>query len=120
MSQTVAKRLPDLPRKFVAARMDAGETDRKPLADEQARAVLGRSIEAALLACRISKQEASHRMGYGTNQAPLSRWIAGTEAPQLLKLWLIGVDFQTEWVFALGRECRALDFTQQLTRRVTA
>lgn len=81
MSQTVADPRLDVPRKMIAA---SRTPDRKPLAD-----ALGGAIERALMLARITKQDAAFRMGYGTNQAPLSRWIGGTERPQFEKLWSI-------------------------------
>lgn len=82
MPQTVADPRLDVPRKMLAAR---GEAVRKPLAEE-----IGGAIERALTLARITKQDACYRMGYGANQAPLSRWISGAERPQFEKLW--GID----------------------------
>jgi hypothetical protein len=67
--------------------------------------VIGRAIETALSGASLTKQDASHAMGYGTNQAPISNWIAGKETPQFAKLWLLGDRFRQELVIALAAEC---------------
>lgn len=89
MASTVTDPRLDIPRKAVAAdlRMPA-KLDRKALADDVRREI-GRAIERALQLADITKQDASDRMGYGTNQAPLSRWISGVERPQFEKLFAI-------------------------------
>lgn len=117
MPHTVAKCLPDVPRKMLSAglRPDAN-ADRKPLTEHAFRAVIGGAIECALLGSRITKQEASHRMGYD-NQASISKWISGVETPQFAKLWAIGPDFRAHLVIALARACDGVDVTTQITIR---
>lgn len=81
--------LDELPRKMLAAgSVSVAKADRKPLAEEW-QVLLGQAIECALRRARITKQDAAYRMGYGTNQAPLSRWISGAETPQFAKLFSI-------------------------------
>lgn len=66
-----------------------GEGLRKKFADDECRRAIGRAIEQALGLAGMQKGEAAAEMGYGDNQAPLSRWIAGTETPQFAKLFSI-------------------------------
>lgn len=79
-----AEVLDSIPRKVLAAGEAGAKPLRKPLAVD-----LGSAIERALSIAGLTKKDVSYRMGYGTNQAPISRWIAGTEMPQLSKLWAI-------------------------------
>lgn len=108
MGANFARTLPDGPRKSLAARLPEGEGAHKPLvndSDDLAKKLLGSVIDAALRGAGITKQEATHAMGYGTNQAPLSNWIAGRENPQLSRLWAIGRRFRSELVIALAHAC---------------
>lgn len=75
----------DAPRKMLAANeVTEAKPIRKPLAVD-----LGSAIERAITLAKMTKQEVAFRAGYGTNQAPISRWISGAEMPQLAKLWAI-------------------------------
>lgn len=71
-------------RKPVAMR---GEPDRKPLAEDLARAV-GAAIEQAIKLARLEKKDVAFQMGYA-DQSALARWIAGVETPQFAKLFAI-------------------------------
>lgn len=75
-----------IPRKTLSM---GSEAIRKPLADEEIRRAIGRAIERAVAMAGLTKQQAAAEMGYGENQAPLSRWISGTETPQFSKLWSV-------------------------------
>lgn len=101
MPATLPQRTVTPPRKMLA--MD-GEALRKPLAEAEFKAVIGRAIERALHLSNLTKQEAAYGMGYGENQAPVSRWISGTETPQFAKLWMLGRPFQIALVEALADE----------------
>lgn len=90
------------PRKMLTMR---GESLRKPLAEDHFKAAIGRAIERALSAADITKQQAAAGMGYGDNQAPVSRWISGSETPQFAKLWTLGDRFRQELVIAMAAEC---------------
>lgn len=78
--------LDTLQRKALTMR---GESLRKPLAEDGMRRVIGGAIERALHLAGLTKQEVSYAMGYGENQSPISRWIAGTETPQFAKLFAV-------------------------------
>lgn len=80
MSSTVAKAIPDPPRKMLAAKPRA---DRKPLAVE-----IGQAVERAITLARMTKQDVAFRMGY-RDQSALARWISGVETPQFARLWMI-------------------------------
>jgi transcriptional regulator with XRE-family HTH domain len=103
MATTVAKPSLNVPRKMLALR---GEALRKPLADDEMRRLIGGAIEWALSYAGLTKQQAADRMGYGSNQAPISRWISGLETPQLAKLWTLGDEFQNGLLIAMSRICR--------------
>jgi hypothetical protein len=118
MRNSVTQRLPDAPRKNLAARMLLGESAHKPLAnhpDDLARRVIGAVIDAALRGAGITKQEASHAMGYGQNQAPISNWISGKENPQLSRLWNIGREFRTHLVMGLAQACEDIEIKTVIT-----
>lgn len=80
MAPTVAKRLPDAPRKNLAMGI---ESVRKPLAKD-----IGAAIERAIVLANLTKQDVAYRMGYA-DQSALSRWISGVETAQLPSLWEI-------------------------------
>lgn len=108
MGANVANRLPDAPRKNLAARLTSSEGLHKPLVsdhDDLAKRVMGAVIDAALRGAGLTKQQASREMGYGENQAPISNWISGKENPQLSRLWSIGREFRAQWVVALAHAC---------------
>lgn len=107
MHDSLAKRAVDAPRKKVAARMTLGEAAHKQLASDVFKPVMGAVIAAALRGAGIEPKEATYRMGYGENMAPLSNWIAGRENPQLSRLWAIGREFRTQLVIALAGACEA-------------
>jgi hypothetical protein len=94
-----------------------GETLRKPLAMDEFKAVIGRAIERALLSAAITKQQAAFAMGYGENQAPVSRWVSGIETPQFAKLWELGPRFRQELVLALAAECSGLEIETVIRRK---
>jgi hypothetical protein len=104
-------RLDAIPRKVLAVR---GETLRKPLADDAM--AIGRVIERALVLAGLSKQDAAFKMGYGTNQAPLSRWIAGIETPQFAKLFAL-VELRAPLVMAFAESVQDIDVVTQVTIR---
>lgn len=74
MGASVADPRLDVPRKPLALR---GESLRKPLADD-ARAA-GQALERAIELAHMTKQELARDLGYGDNQASISRWISGVE-----------------------------------------
>jgi hypothetical protein len=84
----LAAQLDGIQRKSIAM---GGESLRKKFAatDDDWNRVIGRVIERALELAGMQKGEAAAEMGYGTNQAPLSRWIAGVETAQFQKLWRV-------------------------------
>ncbi len=88
MSTKVAERLAVVHPKMLAASLNRGETDRKPLAEQAWREQIGRAIDRALTLARLTKQEASYAMGYA-DQSALSRWIAATERPLFDKLFAV-------------------------------
>ena len=114
MPQTIDDPRLDVPRKNLAAgTVSQAKAVRNPFAE-----ALGAAIERALYLARITKQDASYRMGYGTNQAPLSRWISGTERPQFDKLW--GIEgLRGPLVTALA-ELAGYDVTTKIEIRRTA
>jgi hypothetical protein len=125
MPNSLTHRLPNDPHKKIAARMQLGEGAHKSLAnppDDIARRVIGAVIDAALRGAGITKQEASHAMGYGQNQAPISNWISGKENPQLSRLWNIGREFRTHLVMGLAQACEDIEITTVITvnRKVSA
>lgn len=71
---------------------------------------MGRSIELALSRIPCTKLQASQRMGYGENQAPISNWITGKEHPQFDKLRMI-VGFDEEFIpaYAEVTGCAAIE-----------
>jgi hypothetical protein len=85
MASTVAKRLPETPRKMLAMR---GEGVRKKLANPDEARALGRVIERAIEIVGSTKQDIADALGY-TDQSALSRWISGVETPQMAKLWAL-------------------------------
>lgn len=91
-----------------------GESVRKPLAEDAL--TIGRVIERALALAGISKQDAAFRMGYGSNQAPLSRWIAGVETPQFAKLFAVP-ELRAPIVLAFAEVVDAIDITTNVTIR---
>lgn len=93
----------------------SAKTDHKPLAIDQTKRLLGRAIERALMAADMTKQDAAYRMGYGTNQAPISNWISGKETPQFAKLWTLSEVFQRELVIALADLCRDVEVRTVVT-----
>lgn len=97
-----------------------GEGLRKPLA-EDCRSLIGRVIERALSLAALTKQDVSHRMGYGTNQAPLSRWIAGAETPQFAKLFAVA-ELRVPLVIALAEIVEGVEVVTEIrvTRRLAS
>jgi transcriptional regulator with XRE-family HTH domain len=92
-----ASALNSITHKMLAAGEVSGAKPlRKPLAVD-----LGSAIERAIELAKMTKQEVAYRMGYGSNQASLSRWISGAEMPQLAKLWAIE-ELQGPLVIALA------------------
>ena len=102
--EQINAQLDSIPRKSIAM---GSESLRKKFAvdDDTVRRAIGRAIERALQIAGMQKGEAAHEMGYGTNQAPLSRWIAGEENPQIAKLWSIE-RFRVAFVLALSEELK--------------
>lgn len=66
-----------------------GESLRKFLADPDRARQWGRIVERALDILGWSQLRLAQELGYGDNQAPVSRWIAGTEATPIAKLWAL-------------------------------
>jgi hypothetical protein len=96
--------LADLQRKPLAATLRTGEGPRKKFADEDVCRAIGRAIERALNLAGMQKGEAAFEMGYGQNQAPLSRWIAGEDTPQLARLFAVA-RLRGPLVIALAEYC---------------
>lgn len=94
MAAHVTDKLDGLPRKAVAVKADLmAKADRKALAEDWKR-LQGNAIARAIALADLTPKGVSEEMGYvnedGTiNQAPLSRWIAGTENPHFAKLFAI-------------------------------
>jgi hypothetical protein len=88
MNRSLARALPDGPRKMLAGGEVSGETLRKRLAEGDDSSQIGRVIERALTLANLTKQEVAHAMGYA-DQSALSRWIAGVETAQMAKLWRV-------------------------------
>jgi transcriptional regulator with XRE-family HTH domain len=80
MSASVDPRLPGSPRKQLAM---TGESLRKKLAGPTFGAVIARALQIK----GWTQLRLAQELGYGDNQAPVSRWIAGTEAPPIERLW---------------------------------
>lgn len=89
MAENLTARLDSIPRKSLAMRHEDPHTLRKKFADDEWKLVIGGAIERALELAGMQKGQAAFEMGYGENQAPLSRWIAGTESPQFARLWSV-------------------------------
>ena len=130
MSNSVARPLPSTPRKPLAAglRPDYG-TERKELANGPEGPELDRKrrvggwIERALQIAGMTKLQASQAMGYGDNQAPISRWIAGTENPQFHKLLLLGRRYEHGFVIAQAEDAGLgveVDTVVRISRREIA
>jgi hypothetical protein len=116
MSAIVADVRLDVPRKMIAAglRQD-NHGERKRLAEDW-KPLIGQAIERALVLANLSKQEASYAMGY-SDQSALSRWLAGTERPQLDKLFAI--DGLRQWIpVALAEVAGAEIQTTVIVRRI--
>ena len=90
-----------LPGRDVATEAKA---DPKELGNAHFRRVIGCAIEDALNNSGLTKQEASHAMGY-QNAASISKWISGEETPQFAKLWAISPAFRTALVIAMAQCC---------------
>lgn len=96
-----------------------GESLRKKLAepsDDAARVALGSAIERALQLAGMTKVQAAQEMGYGENQAPVSRWIAGIETPQFAKLFAVK-QLRQPLVIALAELADGIEIVTQLTVR---
>jgi hypothetical protein len=112
----LAAELDGIPRKNLSMR---GEGLRKKLADPQIRHALGRAIERALQLADMTKSQASQEMGYGENQAPISRWISGVENPQFDKLFTIE-RLREPLVIAIAEMAGTIEVRTTLTIRRTA
>lgn len=117
MADTVRDARLDVPRKMLAAALRDPDEDCKPLALAEWRERIGQAIERALVLARISKQDASHRMGYPAgDQSAISRWIAGTERPQFDKLFTIAA--LRKWIpIALAELDEDAEMTVTVRRR---
>ena len=114
---TLPQSLDSLKGKSVAASLRSGETCGKPL-DGDWRRLVGRAIERALVLANLTKQEASHAMGYA-DQSKLSRWIAGddTAPPQFHKL--LSIESLRPWIpVALAEVCASDECDVETTVRV--
>lgn len=120
MSHTVAERLVSVHPKSVAAHLHGeANPDRNPLAEQDWRERIGRTIERALLLAELTKQELSYAMGYA-DQSALSRWIAGVERPLFDKLFAVD-RFYDSWVIALAERNPRLEVVTEIrVRRVAA
>jgi hypothetical protein len=74
---------------------------------QKAGILAGRIIERALDYAGLEVKEAAATMGYG-DATTLYRWIAGKEAANFDKLWLLGEKFQEGLVIGLATACRTL------------
>lgn len=112
MADTIARPLPPLHPKMLAARI---EGDRKPLAEPDWRRHVGRLIERALALAPLTKQDISHAMGY-QDQSAVSRWISGVERPLLDKLFAVD-RFYDAWVIACAEANPRIEVTTAITIR---
>lgn len=104
-----------VPRKTLAM---GSEALRKKFAesDDAMKRALGRAIERALQIAGMTKGEAAHEMGYGENQAPISRWIAGSETPQFCRLFAVPA-LRAPLVLALAELSTDIEVTQHIVIR---
>ena len=82
MASTLTDRLNGIPRKPLAMR---GEGLHKKVVDPESRALVARAIALALGHSGLNGKEAAFEMGYGDDQSPISRWVAGVEPPQMAR-----------------------------------
>jgi hypothetical protein len=116
MSTKATAALDNVPRKMLAAgEASLAKVDRKPLAEDW-QLLQGKAIERAIVLACMTKQEVAYRMGYENNQAPLSRWIGGTENPQFAKLFAIE-ELREPLCIALAQMAGALVSTRVEFRR---
>jgi hypothetical protein len=115
--EQLTDQLDAIPRKSVGMKLRAGETDRKPLAEDMKRAI-GRAIEIAIAAAHLEKQDVAYRMGY-SDQGSLGRWIAGVETPQFAKLFLV-VELRAPLVIALAALAEDAEIVTTITVRRSA
>lgn len=78
--------------------------------------LVGQAIETALTAAGLTKQEAAFAMGYA-DSGVMGRWVAGTETPQLAKLWTLGPKFQCAFVIALASSADGIEIETTLRVR---
>jgi hypothetical protein len=109
-------RLDALPRKTLAMSLPGDDTGRKHLADDHWKHAIGRAIERALELAGLQKGQAAAAMGYGENQAPISRWIAGAESPQFARLWSVP-ELRGPLVIALAELSDAVSVETTITLR---
>lgn len=102
--------LDGIPRKTLAMR---GEALRKKIAEPTI--ALGPAIERALELAHLTRQEASHAMGYRDPSA-LSRWISGAERPQFERLFAVP-RLKCALVIALAELAEGIEITTQITIR---
>lgn len=86
MASSLAPRLPGSPRKGVAMR---GEGLCNKVAHDSARA-FGQVLERALEIVGWTQARLALELGYSEeNRASVSRWVNGTEAPPIARLWAV-------------------------------
>lgn len=93
----------DRPRKMLAMR---GEGLLKKVEDVELARVFGRVIGRAFEIAGLTQQEIAFRLGY-TNQSAVSRWVAGTETPQMAKLLTVD-GFEDALIIALTERSKTV------------
>lgn len=118
MPASLPDRFHATPRKVHALRSETGS---QAACDERLR--WGRAIERALAMSNITKQEAAFAMGYGENQAPISRWCSGDENPQMARLTAaLGKGFERNLIVAYASDAEGVtvETTIKFQREATA
>lgn len=106
MAASVAKRVPDVPRKMLAMKANGvalrGEGVRKDFADAESRRKFGLILSRALDHADLGAKAVSADMGY-SDQSALSRWLSGADVPPLfVKLWFSSPKMQRAIVKAFA------------------
>lgn len=92
-----------------------GETSCHFLAD----ANLGPTVARVIALSGMNQQEAAIAMGYA-DQSVVGKWIAGTEAPNLARMWAVE-ELRGPLVLALAEASHTIEVeTTMRLRRVTA
>lgn len=113
---------PNLPDRFNAAPRKILAARPVPSFDRVAeREALGNLIARAFEILRLTKLQVAQELGYGENQAPISRQCSGLERPQVERFLAELPGFQTAFIKALAERsddpCVQIEETITVRRR---